>query len=148
MVIGKTQKPLFILNIQFDKHALREKCPNTEFFLVRIQSECGKIRTRKNFVFGYISHSDACDILREQSTVNSLRVIPPLTYRKFPHRSKNILLYIVCRSHTVKIKPLGKNHLSQFYRSIILRDTKVRHFADRVNINLAIGDIDFHPPAE
>ena len=28
-------------------HTLREKCPNTEFFLVRIQSECEKIRTRK-----------------------------------------------------------------------------------------------------
>ena len=41
------------------KHALHEKCPNTEFFLVRIfphtdcriQSECGKIRTRKDPVF-------------------------------------------------------------------------------------------------
>ena len=28
--------------------ALREKCPNAEFFLVRIQYECGKIRARKN----------------------------------------------------------------------------------------------------
>ena len=67
---------------------LREKCPNTEFFLVhifphsdvfspnagkygpektpyleryevslRIQSDCGKIRTRKNSVFGHFSHS-------------------------------------------------------------------------------------------
>ena len=30
-----------------------ETCPNTEFFLVRIQSECEKIRTRKNSVFGH-----------------------------------------------------------------------------------------------
>ena len=32
---------------------------NTERYFVslRIQSECGKIRTRKNFVFGHISHS-------------------------------------------------------------------------------------------
>ena len=33
-----------ILDIGF---ALREKCPHTEFSLVRIQSECGKIQTRK-----------------------------------------------------------------------------------------------------
>ena len=53
--------------------SLREKCPNTEFFLVRIflysdwirrftvnlriQSEHRKIRTRKNFVFGHFSRS-------------------------------------------------------------------------------------------
>ena len=29
------------------KNLLREKCPNTEFFLARIQQKCGKIRTRK-----------------------------------------------------------------------------------------------------
>ena len=38
-------------------HWLREKCPNTEFFfgpyIPRIQFECGKIRTRKNSVFGH-----------------------------------------------------------------------------------------------
>ena len=28
--------------------SLCEMCPNTTFFLGRIQSECGKIRTRKN----------------------------------------------------------------------------------------------------
>ena len=54
--------------------ALSEKCPNTEFFLVHIfphsdwiqrdtdagkygQSKCGKIRTRKNSVFGHFSRS-------------------------------------------------------------------------------------------
>ena len=37
---------------------LREKCPNTEFFLVLIfQSEYGKIRTRKNSVFAHFSNS-------------------------------------------------------------------------------------------
>ena len=30
-----------------------EMCPNTEFFLVRIQCEYGKIWTRKNSVFGH-----------------------------------------------------------------------------------------------
>ena len=42
----------------FLKNTLREKCPNTELFQVRIQSECGKIRTRNNSVFGHFSRSD------------------------------------------------------------------------------------------
>ena len=39
---------------------LREKCPNTEFFLVHIfhiQSECREIRTRRNSVYGHFSRS-------------------------------------------------------------------------------------------
>ena len=39
---------------------LREKNPNTEFFwsvFSRIQSKCGKIRTRKSSVFGHFSRS-------------------------------------------------------------------------------------------
>ena len=36
---------------------LREMCPDTEFFLVRIQSKYGKIHTRKNPVFGHFSRS-------------------------------------------------------------------------------------------
>ena len=39
-------------------HSLREKCPNTELFLVRIQSEYRKIRTINNSVFGHFSRSD------------------------------------------------------------------------------------------
>ena len=63
-------------NAPFMNKTLREKCLNTEFFLVRIffglnteryrvygvslriQSECGKIRTRKNSVFGQFSRSE------------------------------------------------------------------------------------------
>ena len=46
---------------------MREKCPNTKFFLVRIfphseslriQSDCGKIRTKKISVFGHFSRSE------------------------------------------------------------------------------------------
>ena len=52
-----------------DSLTLREKCPNTEFLLVRIShirneyvslrihSECGKIRTRKNSPFGHFLSS-------------------------------------------------------------------------------------------
>ena len=44
---------------------LHEKCPNTEFFLVRIQSECGEIRARKNSVFRLFSRS--ATIFKENS---------------------------------------------------------------------------------
>ena len=39
---------------------LCKRCPNTEFFLIRIshiQSKYGKIRTRKNSIFGHFLHS-------------------------------------------------------------------------------------------
>ena len=38
---------------------MREKCPNTEFFLVHIQSKYGKIQTRKNSVYGHFSISES-----------------------------------------------------------------------------------------
>ena len=40
-------------NYRIVVHTLREKCPNMEFFLFRIQSECEKI----NFVSGHFSRS-------------------------------------------------------------------------------------------
>ena len=40
-------------------HTLHEKCPNMEFFLVRIQ----KIRTRNNSAFGHFSRSDRLPLL-------------------------------------------------------------------------------------
>ena len=41
------------------KEALREKCPNTEFFLVRIFLYLDWIRTRKNSVFALFSRIEA-----------------------------------------------------------------------------------------
>ena len=40
-------------------YSLREKCPNMELFLVRVQSEYRKIRTRNNSVFGQFSRSES-----------------------------------------------------------------------------------------
>ena len=50
-----------IYNVTYSRTntSLREMCPNTKFFLVRIQSERGKIRARKISVFGHFSRS-AC----------------------------------------------------------------------------------------
>ena len=47
---------------QHDTQTLREICPNTEFFLVRIQSKCGKIRSKKSFVFGHFSRSETMSL--------------------------------------------------------------------------------------
>ena len=70
--------------------SLRKKCPNTEFFLVRIQSEWRKYGPEKNSVFGHFSCSElivfypcAVDILMiRQSYINSDRVILIPTYRE------------------------------------------------------------------
>ena len=66
---------IFLYKMKVKSRTLCEKCPNTEFFLVRvfphsdwifpnsrIQSECVKIQTRKNSVFWHISHSGNCKI--------------------------------------------------------------------------------------
>ena len=60
---------------------LREKCPNTEFFLVRIfQSECGKIRTRKNFVFAHFSNSAIVISISRSNRSNMFFEIGVLNY--------------------------------------------------------------------
>ena len=48
--------------IIFAKRALREKCPNTEFFLVRIQSKHGKIRTRHDPLFRLFSRGGGVQV--------------------------------------------------------------------------------------
>ena len=48
----------FLSDAQFMKSSLREKCPNTEFFLVRIflySDWLQEIRANKKFVFGHFS---------------------------------------------------------------------------------------------
>ena len=69
---------------------LREKCPNTEFFFgphfpafglnngrygvsLRIQSECGKIRTTKNSVFGHFLSSAEDEIDLNDNGTHSYR---------------------------------------------------------------------------
>ena len=52
-------------------------CPNTELFLVRFQSECGKIRTRNNPVFGHFLRSKLEPFVK---TVNNFY---PLTTKKY-----------------------------------------------------------------
>ena len=55
---------------------LREKRPNTELFwsvFSHIQSEYGKIRTRKNSVFGHFSQSDSCLETSNNNTIRCLK---------------------------------------------------------------------------
>ena len=78
--------------------SLREKCPNTDLFLVgmipysgwirrdasylRIQSECGKIRTRNNSVIGHFSRS----VCYSSSNILKLEVL----------LVKDVLILILC----------------------------------------------------
>ena len=43
--------------------ALHKRYPNTDFFLVRIQSKYGKIRARKNSLFGHFLRSGVLEKL-------------------------------------------------------------------------------------
>ena len=56
-VIFKVSSRIFFSSVYFSTYlqepTLREKCPNTDFFLVRIHSDCVKMRTRNNFAFGH-----------------------------------------------------------------------------------------------
>ena len=53
--LTKTLHPLVLRRVTryLEFISLRKKCPNTEFFLVRIQSVYKKIRTKKISVFGH-----------------------------------------------------------------------------------------------
>ena len=51
----------FSLKIEIHHNSTREKYPNTELFLVCIQSEYRKIRNRNNFVLGLFSRSEPCE---------------------------------------------------------------------------------------
>ena len=57
----------FFFHIGCYLHTLHEKCPNAEFFLVhifRIWTKYGKIRTRKNSLFGHFLRSDIISAFR------------------------------------------------------------------------------------
>ena len=54
------------------REVLREKCPNTELFLVRIQFKYRKIWTRNNSVFGHFSHQNS---LNSDFIINDKRVV-------------------------------------------------------------------------
>ena len=51
---------------------LREKCPNTELFLVRIFRARAEYRAKKNSVLGHFSHGAKEDISFKQRNRNQL----------------------------------------------------------------------------
>ena len=67
---------------------LREKCPNMELFLVRIQSEYWKIQTRYNSVFGLFSRSVSHSIEFSSvfSTICQIHLFQSFTFSWFPRR--------------------------------------------------------------
>ena len=72
--------------------SLREKWPNKEIFLVRIQSEYSKIRTRKNSVFGHFSRSAYSALFAILDTFSLSWMIPEL---KMLAKLKKIITKIV-----------------------------------------------------
>ena len=73
--VGKFSKYLVFLQTFTNKspnaHILREKCPNSEFFVVRINSKCGKIRTRKTLNTGTFHYVIVTYILHLSSKINT-----------------------------------------------------------------------------
>ena len=91
-----------VLQVNLVCNSLREKCPNIEFFLVRIfqhldrvslriQSECEKIRTRKNSVFGHFSRSG----FQTQSLIFSLKYFQFFRVDRPSNNSRWLLLAIL-----------------------------------------------------
>ena len=59
------------------REVLREKCPNTELFLVRIKFEYRTIWTRNNSVFGHFSHQNSMNsdlIINDKGVVKQKNV--------------------------------------------------------------------------
>ena len=82
------------------KHILCRNCPNTEFFwsvFSRIHYKYGKIRTRKNSIFGHFSRSDTVDTYckpisnLKSKTYSSVIKILTLTLTLFHHLFINVL---------------------------------------------------------
>ena len=80
---------------------------------LRIQSECRKIRTIKNSVFGHISHSD---LFREKVSKN---VETPLASLKAYHRRVGLLYILLIRSIHFRLKTYQNSYQIVILRRII-----------------------------
>ena len=104
------RKKSIILSIGKVYKALRETCPNTEFFLVRIQSEYRRKRTKKYSVFGHFSRRE---------TRNSFR-------REVYKEKRHCLSFLVdCQIYSLNATPLNITH-----RTLLC---VVEYYSPRVN---------------
>ena len=118
-----TVKPFLRLRL-----SLREKFPNTEFFLVRIfrvfglnteicgvnlrnESECRKMRTRKNSLFGHLSRSVSCLDLFSWNVENW-----EASFKETKNSISKKLRYFHCFNHSLSygVKNLLSKHYSEF----------------------------------
>ena len=108
------------------KNSLREKCPNTEFFLarffaafelnteryevsLRIQLECGKIRTRKSSVFGHILRSELkLTKIEKQAKLLFFQFFCMLSFVNFDDVTISTF-YFLCRFKNLQIVDQVKN---------------------------------------
>ena len=84
------------------------KCPNTELFLVRIQSECGKIRTRNNSIFGHFSRSEVSEY-----TFHTVRILnTPLKWVNLVNQGK-ICNWSITNMSTTKFRSYFETSFSR-----------------------------------
>ena len=139
----------WILNTPMN-HPLREKCPNTEFFLVRIfphsnrsispiQSECRKIRTRTNSIFGHFSRSDPVEI--SQKVIRQKSESQNGFYKKAKHGkfSEKRTFFtpdkhtFICLSGSKKCLLIGKFHVLCFLVTLILRFDVLSYYRRKIS---------------
>ena len=108
---------------------LGEKCPSTEFFLVRIQSESRKIRTRKNSVFGHFSRTVQYVIFFKTFPTAKIKVLKE-TFRTF---SLNIYLRTFLRKQLMPSKFISGKTVTGRFRSsrpeVLYEKGVLRYFA-------------------
>ena len=66
-----------------------KKCPNAEFFLVRVQSKYGKIRTRKYLVFGHFLRSWKLNIIKTREIFANQKFYLPTVFAEWRKQSSN-----------------------------------------------------------
>ena len=91
----------------------REKCPNTLQVSLRIQSECGKLRTRKDSVFGHFSRSVFLKKFKKSSILAFLKrlIFSPKHSIKSQHldflrTSLNGLVFPLMKKNEVASQPI------------------------------------------
>ena len=95
------------MDIHYRELPLHEKCPNTEFFSIlslRIQSECGKIQTRKNSIFGHFSPQSYPSMANSRIKIDNL-----CTRKGFPRHNYVHDTCIACTADKGTI--VNVNHL-------------------------------------
>ena len=115
---------------KYQYYSLRKKCPNTEFFLLRIQSKYRKLGTRKNFVLGHFSRSDSVGVHYLTIKIrNAYRSLPYISDHKFFSRLLlHCLFYFYTLSFLLPSKHCIDQNLSACYAFRTLEEKPAQEF--------------------